>query len=278
LLDPYRFILHFPSHASCFYLLEITKLFCGHFAAKHKRGKSMHQRKMQSAKWLSAHLTHVDFEELVKLSDEELCQKTRLGCVASQDLLWRRHQDFVWRVVCKKNHQHHLPLHELADALQESYFAFHEAVQQYNPTICRNGKPASFKTFLGIVVARSFSNCCRQRRRYYKRFVQNLDDEASSSFIASTEEIPHFSLYATDEDSYSHSPAEWKKMLQNELSSDRLAEVLSRLKPKEINLLALWLQCDRDKEVAAALRISTAAAKLRRERLFRRIKQSLTGK
>jgi DNA-directed RNA polymerase specialized sigma24 family protein len=162
--------------------------------------------------------------------------------------------------------------------LQESYFAFHEAVQQYNPAICRNGKPASFKTFLGIAVARSFSNCCRQRRRYSKRFVQNLDGEASLSFIASPEEIRPFSPDATDGNGCSHSPAEWKEMLQNELSLDRLAEALSRLKPKEIRLLAVWLQCGRDKEVAEVLGISTAAAKLRRVRLFRRIKQSMTNK
>jgi DNA-directed RNA polymerase specialized sigma24 family protein len=155
---------------------------------------------------------------------------------------------------------------------------FYKAAQQYDLECHSNGKPASFKTFLGIVIARAFSNYCRQRRRYCKRFAQGIDDEASPAFIASPEEIRHFSPRASGGNGYSHSPTEWREMLRNELSSDRLAEVLSRLKPKEIALLALWLQCGRDKEVAAALRISTAAAKQRRERLFRRIKQRLKVK
>ncbi len=237
----------------------------------------MHQRKMQSVE-LSKPLTQTDFKERLQLSDEELCNQARQGCAASGDLLWRRHQDFVRRVVCKKNHQYRLPAHELADALQESYFAFHEAVQQYNPALCRHGKPASFKTFLSVAVARSFSNCCRQRRRYGKFFVRNFAGETSPGFAVSPEEGPPSSLSVADENGYTHSPAKWKEMLRNELSSELLAEVLGRLKPKEINLLVFWLQCGRDKEVAAAMRISTAAAKLRRERLFRRLKQSLAGK
>jgi FixJ family two-component response regulator len=50
------------------------------------------------------------------------------------------------------------------------------------------------------------------------------------------------------------------------------------LKTKERNLLEIWLQLGRDKEVARVLGISPAAAKLRRERLFRRIRKGITAK
>lgn len=217
-----------------------------------------------------------DFEKPLKLSDEELCIRAQQGCVASRELLWHESQGFVRQVVCKKSRQLCLPPHEMADALQESYFAFHEAVQQYNPICQSNGKTASFKTFLGTVLARSFSNYCRQQRRYRKRFALSLDGEGASSFTAIAEEPEPFPFHPSDGDAISL--VEWKESLLRELSSDRLAEALSQLKPKEMRLLAVWLQCRRDKEVAQVLGISTAAAKLRRERLFRRIKQRLAGK
>ena len=95
---------------------------------------------MQTKGWLNIHRPYIDTEKFVQLSDEELCKKVQQGGAASRGRLWRRYQDFVRRVVYKRSQQHHLPPHEMADALQESYFAFHEAVRQYNPRIVTNNK------------------------------------------------------------------------------------------------------------------------------------------
>jgi hypothetical protein len=62
------------------------------------------------------------------------------------------------------------------------------------------------------------------------------------------------------------------------LFPDNLAGALGKLKPKEKHLLEIWLQYGRDKQVAQVLGISPAAAKLRRERLFYRIRQSINKK
>ena len=217
-----------------------------------------------------------DSEKLSQLSDEELCQKAQQGCAASRGLLWHRHRDFVKRVVYKKNRQLGLPEREMADALQSIYFAFHEALQQYDPEHHSNGKSAAFKTFLGIVIAWSFSNHCRQWQRYRKHVALNPDGKDPGSFAIDAESNGQLSFPPANGND--GSLVDWKEMILHEFSSDDLATALTRLKPKEIHLLQIWLQCGRDKEVAEALGISTAAAKLRRERLLRRIKQRLSDK
>lgn len=226
---------------------------------------------MPKNKWkinecLSKHLSHVDLGELVKRSDEELCDQAKQGCAVSRNLLWKRYQNFVQRIVYNANHHQHLPQHEMVDALSELYLAFHETVQRYDPESHSIGKSASFKTFLVMVTKRSFSNYCRKWRRYRQRVTHDLDNKAAQEFIT-TEDVFHFALAADGGDSLS------LQMLLSELSSDNTSHDLSWLKPKEINLIIIWLQYGRDKEVAQALGISTTAAKLRRERLFRRLKQ-----
>lgn len=219
---------------------------------------------------------HAHPEELVDCSDEELCRNAQRECVASREVLWHRYSDFIRRIVWTENYHQHLPQHELADALQELYFAFDRAVQRYDPENNCTGKSASFKTFLRLVVARKFSNHCALWRIYHKRIFSDYNREVSHSFSNEDEERRHFWFDHTDGNGYS--PVNWQGLLMSTISSDSLADALRRLKPKERHLLEVWLQCDRDKEVARVLGISPAAAKLRRERLFSRIRQSAIRK
>jgi len=221
-------------------------------------------------------LPYVNLGELVQLSDEELCRNAQRGCAASRDLLWKRHVIFIRIVVYNQNKHQHLPPHEICDALQELYFAFHVTVQRYDPENHCHGKPASFKTFLKIVVTHEFSKYCTLWRIYHKHIALDFDDEALHRSTGEAEEAGRFSFYQTNEDG--HSSLDWQEMPLSELFSDSLADALNQLKPKEKHLLEVWLQCGRDKEVAKILGISPAAAKLRRERLFRRIKQSTAQK
>jgi RNA polymerase sigma factor (sigma-70 family) len=210
---------------------------------------------------------------LIALSNEELCQNAQRGCARSKALLWQRCQEFVRGVAYNKNFHHGLPSREMADAVQELYFAFHEALQQYDPQHHSNHKPASFKTFLGTVVAHAFSEYCRRRRKYYRRTSFELEALPVCCFIVEPEESRREALYPVDRNGCCDEA--WDMILLNEISSDRLATALRELKPKARAFLELWLHCGRDKEVAYVLGISPAAAKLRRERLFRRIRKAI---
>ncbi len=210
---------------------------------------------------------------LSALSNEELCQNARRGCALSKNLLWQRCQELIRRVAYKKIFRHGLPAHEMADALQELYFAFHEALLQYDPQRHSTSKPASFKTFLGAVVGHSFANYCSRWRKYHRRMSFNLDNKSSHGFTVEAEKSWHDTLYPGDRNGCCHEALEM--ILLNEISSDRLAAALHALKPKARAFLDLWLRCGRDKEVAETLGISPAAAKLRRERLFRRIRKMI---
>jgi RNA polymerase sigma factor (sigma-70 family) len=208
--------------------------------------------------------------ELVECSDEDLCRNAQRGCLASRDLLWRRYRDFVQKVLHKQNRRHHLPSHEITDALQELYFAFHTTVQRYQPD-CSGRPSASFKTFLGLIVEHLFSNYCAQWRRYHRRVVLCGDDETSGDFHSARNGRPCLLTF----EEKNAGPSVNGTSLWWDNFSGRLAEVLCRLKPKEKQLLEAWLNYGRDKEVAQALGISNAAAKLRRERLFRRIRKNI---
>lgn len=205
-------------------------------------------------------------QKLIARSDDELCRNAQQGCAVSREMLWDRYRDYILRMVHKENKRQYLPRHETADALQELYFAFHRTVQRYDPKSHCKGKLASFKTFLRIVIAHRFSNYCTLWRIYHRRIALDFDDETSRSFTVGTMHEKGYSA------------AECEGLLPSEPSSDRLVDALRRLKPKERDLLEIWLQFGRDKEVAQILGISPAAAKLRRERLFRRIKKSVAGK
>ncbi|MGH7594846.1 MAG: RNA polymerase sigma factor [bacterium] len=208
--------------------------------------------------------------KLVDCSDEVLCRNAQRGCLASRDLLWHRYYDFVQKILHKQNQRHHLPSHEIADALQELYFAFHTTVQRYQPDYSRRPS-ASFKTFLGLIVGHLFSNYCAQWRRYHRRVVFRCEDETSGDFHSTRNGRP--CLLTCEEKN--GGPSINGTSLWWDNFSGRLAEVLCRLKPKEKQLLEAWLNCGRDKEVAQVLEISPAAAKLRRERLFRRIRKNI---
>ena len=220
-------------------------------------------------------LSNIQPQEPVKLSDEELCRNARQGCVASEVLLWKKYINFIRIIVHQKNKHCHLPPSEVIDALQELYFAFHIAVQRYDPQNHNGGKPASFKTFLKIVIANAFSTYCNRWRTYHKHITINFDAEALPPASTEMEEVEHSSFYRTDENG--QSSFDWQVMLLSESSSDRLAGILKKLKPKEKHLLEIWLQYGRDKDVAQILGISPVAAKLRRERIFVRIRQRLAG-
>lgn len=101
----------------------------------------------------------------------------------------------------------------------------------------------------------------------------NFDDEALPPAITEMEEAEHSSFYRTDENG--QSSFDWQAMLLGEPFSDHLAGILKQLKPREKHLLEVWLQYGRDKDVAQILGISPVAAKLRRERIFVRIRQRL---
>ena len=148
-------------------------------------------------------------------------------------------------------------------------------MQRYDPQNHNGGKPASFKTFLKIVIANAFSTYCNRWRTYHKHITINFDAEALPPASTEMEEVEHSSFYRTDENG--QSSFDWQVMLLSESSSDRLAGILKKLKPKEKHLLEIWLQYGRDKDVAQILGISPVAAKLRRERIFVRIRQRLAG-
>jgi RNA polymerase sigma factor (sigma-70 family) len=225
---------------------------------------------------LNKHLQNSRSKGPVELSDEELCRSTQQGCAASRNFLWIRYSDYIQRIVHKENKRQNLPRHEIADALQELYFAFHAAVLRYDPENHCHERLASFKTFLTIIVVRAFSKYCNRWRKYRDCVVPDLDGKALHSLAGGAEEVSHVLLDANDRNGRSSTGCEL--ILLTDLNSDRLAEALRGLKPKERLLIEIWLQCRRDKEVAQVLKISPAAARLRRERLFRRIKQSSTSK
>jgi DNA-directed RNA polymerase specialized sigma subunit len=225
---------------------------------------------------LDQYLRCVNWGKLVQLSNEDLCKNAQQGCRASSDLLWHRLIDFIQLIVYRENKRQHLPQNEIADALQELYFAFHTTVQRYDPANHCDRKPASFKTFLGIVVAHEFAKYCTLWRIYHKRVAVHLDGLRSQCPNLSADESLEFSDGGKNgNDSLTLNR---EGILFSEISSDRLADTLCHLKLKEKKLLEIWLQYDRDKEVAQVLGISPAAAKLRRERLFSRIKQRVTVK
>jgi DNA-directed RNA polymerase specialized sigma24 family protein len=218
-------------------------------------------------------LPNIHPREPVKLADEELCRNAQQGCAASKDLLWKRYINFIRVIVQQENNHYNLPPNEVDDVLQELYFAFHVAVQRYNPQNHGGEKPASFKTFLKIVITHAFSTYCNSWRRYHKHIVMNFDAEAPPRSIAGVEDVDHFSFYRTDGNG--QTSLDWQVMLLGGPSSDRIAGILQQLKPKEKQLLEVWLQYGRDKDVAEILGISPVAAKLRRERLFCRIRHSV---
>ena len=214
--------------------------------------------------------------EFVILSDETLCRHAQQGCAISRDLLWRRHCDFIRSILYRENARQQLPVHEIADALQESYFAFHLTMQQYNPLNQGHGKPASFKTFLALIVMQRFSNYCKQWRRYRHHNVGQNNNDSKDAVESEAEQARSFALYLEEENN--GAATDEKAVLERKLIPEELAAAFCQLKPKEKHLLEVWLQHGRDKAVAEVMGISPAAAKLRRERLFRRIRENVATK
>jgi DNA-directed RNA polymerase specialized sigma subunit len=211
---------------------------------------------------------------LSALSDEDLCRNAQNGCSTSREFLWFRYNTFIQRTVRIENKHQHLPYCEMDDVLQELYFAFHKAVDRYNPDGQRYEKPSSFKTFLAVVVKHKFSNCCALSRIYHKHVLLNFD----VNVLQSHNKLPVESLRLCTSNGNRSLPQDWQRRLLNEFSSSSLIGAVKKLKPKEKRLLAIWLKSDIDKDVAQALGISPAAAKLRRERLFGRIRHNVTQK
>lgn len=224
--------------------------------------------------WPNKHVLNIQHQKPVKLSDEELCRNVQQGCTISENLLWKKYFNFIRNIVHQKNRRCHLPSNEIIDALQELYFAFRIAVRRYDPQNHRGEKPASFKTFLKIVITHAFSTYCNLWRRYHKHIMLNFDDEAPPCSIVGVEEVDQFLFYQND--GTSQISLDWQVMLLGAPFSDRLASILRQLKPKEKHLLEVWLQYGRDKDVAQSLGISPVAAKLRRERIFFRIRRNFT--
>jgi DNA-directed RNA polymerase specialized sigma subunit len=206
---------------------------------------------------------------LSKLCDEDLCRNAQDGCHISRDLLWEKYCHYVKKVALNENQRQHLPRYEMDDVLQELYFAFYKAVQRYDPVSHCNGKPATFKTFLRLVVIHKFSNYCALSRNYRKHAVLNFDADLSLQTNREYFSTPNCV------DNNERSALHWLELLLKEFSCRSVVAQLQKLKPKEKGLLALWLQCDFDKEVAKILEISSAAAKLRRERLIVRIRKNV---
>lgn len=167
---------------------------------------------------LNQRLLHAHSKELVGRSDEELCRNAQRGCVASREVLWHRYSDFIWRIVRKENYHQHLPQHEIADALQELYFAFHLAVRRYDPENHSDRKSASFTTFLKVVVARKFSNYCARQRIYLKRMVSDSDANALRNSTVAAENVNSCSPENADGNDYSLMNREG--ILLNELFSE----------------------------------------------------------
>ena len=205
------------------------------------------------------------------ISDEVLCENAQRGCEASAYLLWQRYQDFVRKVIYRENQRHRLPPGELPDALQDAYFAFHAAVQRYDRF---RESTASFKTFLSVAAAHRFSNYCSLWRIYHLHLASGLEGNEFPNGSAEAEEAATCSWPRFEEQNFSD--MNWKNFLATVLSSDHLADVLHRLRQKEKRLIATWLQYGHDREVARIFGISPPAAKLRRERLFRRIRRSMS--
>lgn len=209
-------------------------------------------------------------EVLCALSDEDLCRNAQNGCSTSREFLWFRYHTFIQRIVRIENQHQHLPYCEMDDVLQELYFAFHKAVDRYDVNGNCYRKPTSFKTFLGVVVRHKFSNCCALSRIYHKHVLLNFDVNILQT--CDTVLLENFKLSSSSANRKGGLPADWAKRLMNEFSSSSLTGAVKKLKLKEKRLLAIWLKCDIDKEVAQVLGISASAAKLRRERLFCRIR------
>lgn len=199
----------------------------------------------------------------IEFSDEVLCKNAQRGCIDCRHILWHRYENYIRQVVYNSNKGRYLPQQEIDDAIQESYFSFQTAVERYDPQ--HNGKSASFKTFLSLVVSSKFSSYCSQWRTYQRHLLPDSDDKAMEVFSTVDLDLYHISF------------SNWDEFVLLEVVSGRLASALVQLKPQEINLLQAWLEFGRDKEVASVLSISPAAAKLRRERLFRRIKRNVGG-
>ena len=101
----------------------------------------------------------------------------------------------------------------------------------------------------------------------------NFGDETLFRSIAEIEEAGPSSFYQMEGNGGTSFDCQDRLLV--EPSSDRLDGIFKQLKPKEKHLLEVWLYYGRDKEVAQVLGISPVAAKLRRERLFYRIRQKI---
>lgn len=231
-------------------------------------GNLVFQNTLQNKKRMPECWRGDNSQKLVGLSDEELCRHAQKGCTKSHDLLWQRYHDFVKQVIRRESFKRQLPPAETADALQELYFAFREAIRHYAPENYYPERPASFKTLLNLILVRRFSNYCTCWRNYRKRIALGVREESLQYVVANTETPPYNNINGNE-----YSLMNLQKILHGELCSEGLVEAMLQLKPKEKFLLELWLEHGRDKKVAEVLGISVAAAKLRRTRLFRRLKK-----
>lgn len=206
--------------------------------------------------------------ESIHPDDELLCAWARQGCRRSRHLLWERHRRNVACVVHVTNRRHFLPAWEMEDAMQQAYLAFHHAVDRYDPMRSSGAGRASFRTFLGIVVANEFSKYCarqRTRRRHETAVDGDLDTMVTGADAAARR------LSGMRPGSIPSDDLDWHSFLTFSIASEPLATALSTLNRRERELIELWLTWGRDRDVGRLLAISPTAARLRRERLFRRI-------
>lgn len=140
---------------------------------------------------------------------------------------------------------------------QEALLRVLLALPSYNPD------RAPFRTFAKTIVHHAVCNFARQQRLFAQYFVISLDD------LIEREE---WSLLK--EEVFAPTAFEEEELERDE----RIWDILSHLKPKEKQFLLVWLECGTDKATGEVLGISPTAAKLRRRRLFAKLRRLATKK
>lgn len=147
---------------------------------------------------------------------------------------------------------------DVKDAEQEALLRVLLALPSYNPD------RAPFRTFAKTIVHNAVCNFARQQRLFAQYFVISLDDLIEGEeWSLLKEEV--FAPTAFEEEE------EFER-------DERIWDILSHLKPKEKQFLLVWLECGTDKATGEVLGVSPTAAKLRRRRLFAKLRRLATKK
>ena len=213
--------------------------------------------------------------DFTRNTDEELCTLAQRGSVSARNTLWERcreHIDHTFNFALRNTR---LGADDRMDLQEELFFSFQKSVEKYDLQHRSNDGQACFKTFLTIVIKSHVLDFLKKynvrQRAISFDFAEAEENDSLPSELFIDEEATNSS---TRFDGGRETEIDWKSFLLFDMTSEKLAACLSKLKKAEQCLIAAWLHGGSDRNAAKELRISEKALKQRRERLFRRIAEN----